>query len=287
MPSRHTYKTTTFSSQIRPERTTIFHPDSSGKEKDAETGYHYFGARYYNSDLSIWLSVDPMSDKYPSLSPYNYCAWNPMKLVDPDGEDTLVFNQNGMYSHTIKSKGEHVGRFERSAGKAVNFSFADPINDPISIENGSIKKVFMISDEFINEKISNSGVFDNKDLSFIKKLEYLYNHSNATKNDGVLDYLITGNLSSDLLYLVKNADNSGEHYTGHNCYNFGNFLWGASVEVLGVPLLVAKTGGHVNNFLFDYENAGKKIWQRRFDSKDDQRSISLGYNWAKKHAKKN
>ena len=63
----------------------IFRPIFSGKEKDPETGYHYFGARYYNSDLSLWLSVDPMSDKYPSLSPYNYCAWNPMKLVDPDG----------------------------------------------------------------------------------------------------------------------------------------------------------------------------------------------------------
>ena len=59
----------------------------SGKEKDSETGYHYFGSRYYNSDLSLWFSVDPMSDKYPSLSPYNYCAWNPMKIVDPDGAE--------------------------------------------------------------------------------------------------------------------------------------------------------------------------------------------------------
>jgi len=57
----------------------------SGKEKDVETGYGYFGARYYDSGLSIWLSVDPMSDKYPSMSPYNYCANNPVILVDPDG----------------------------------------------------------------------------------------------------------------------------------------------------------------------------------------------------------
>ena len=68
----------------------------SAKEKDAETGYSYFGSRYYNSDLSIWLSVDPMSDKYPSLSPYVYCANNPIKLVDPNGEDyeVVVDDQN-------------------------------------------------------------------------------------------------------------------------------------------------------------------------------------------------
>ena len=61
----------------------------SAKEKDTETGLSYFGSRYYSSDLSIWLSVDPMSDKYPSLSPYVYCANNPIKLVDPNGEDVI------------------------------------------------------------------------------------------------------------------------------------------------------------------------------------------------------
>lgn len=59
----------------------------SAKEKDTETGYSYFGARYYSSDLSIWLSVDPKSDKYPSVSPYVYCANNPVRLVDPNGEE--------------------------------------------------------------------------------------------------------------------------------------------------------------------------------------------------------
>ena len=59
----------------------------SAKERDAETGLSYFGARYYSSDLSIWMSVDPMSDKYPSLSPYVYCADNPVRCVDPNGEE--------------------------------------------------------------------------------------------------------------------------------------------------------------------------------------------------------
>ena len=58
----------------------------TGKERDEETGYSYFGARYLDAALlTSWFSVDPMSDKYPSFSPYNYCAWNPVKLVDPDG----------------------------------------------------------------------------------------------------------------------------------------------------------------------------------------------------------
>ncbi|MBQ7551372.1 MAG: hypothetical protein IJT04_07585 [Bacteroidales bacterium] len=57
----------------------------TGKERDAETGYYYHGARFNSSDIG-WLSVDPLSDKYPSLTPYNYCAWNPVKLVDPEGE---------------------------------------------------------------------------------------------------------------------------------------------------------------------------------------------------------
>ncbi len=60
----------------------------TGKERDSETGFSYFGARYYDSDLSgLFLSVDPMSDKYPNISPYAYCAWNPLKLVDPDGNE--------------------------------------------------------------------------------------------------------------------------------------------------------------------------------------------------------
>ena len=62
----------------------------SAKEKDKNTGYHYFGARYYDSDVSVWLSVDPMADKYPGMSPYMYTAGDPVMLVDPNGMETIA-----------------------------------------------------------------------------------------------------------------------------------------------------------------------------------------------------
>ena len=37
--------------------------------------------------VQLWLSVDPLADKYPSMSPYMYCAGNPVMLVDPDGQE--------------------------------------------------------------------------------------------------------------------------------------------------------------------------------------------------------
>ena len=71
----------------------------TGKERDEETGYGYFGARYMDHELmTMWLSVDPMMDKYPSISPYAYCAWNPVKLVDPNGEDTLNYTTSHFLS---------------------------------------------------------------------------------------------------------------------------------------------------------------------------------------------
>ena len=58
--------------------------------------YTYFGARYMDHELmTMWLSVDPMADKYPGISPYAYCAWNSVKLVDPEGMDIWKVNGDG------------------------------------------------------------------------------------------------------------------------------------------------------------------------------------------------
>lgn len=57
----------------------------TGKELDAESNLYYYDARYNSSTYSQFNSPDPMSDKYPSVSPYLYCAGNPIRFVDPTG----------------------------------------------------------------------------------------------------------------------------------------------------------------------------------------------------------
>ncbi len=48
------------------------------------------GARYYDPSAALWLGVDPLAEKYPGVSPYVYCAGNPVKYVDQDGRDWIT-----------------------------------------------------------------------------------------------------------------------------------------------------------------------------------------------------
>ena len=110
---------------------TYFHcPNSTGKEKDEETGYGYFGARYMDHELmTMWLSVDPMADKYPSVSPYAYCTWNPVKLVDPDGKwpwDPEHIKEARKYAR--KNDGTLSIWTERNGVKMASVTYAEATN---------------------------------------------------------------------------------------------------------------------------------------------------------------
>ena len=58
----------------------------NAKEMDEETGLYYYGARYYNPRTSVWISVDPLAEKYANTGSYVFCHNNPVKYVDPDGK---------------------------------------------------------------------------------------------------------------------------------------------------------------------------------------------------------
>jgi RHS repeat-associated protein len=63
----------------------------TGKERDIETGFDYFGARYYRAEIGRFTTVDPAMDFKASLlnpqkwNKYAYALNNPLRYVDPDG----------------------------------------------------------------------------------------------------------------------------------------------------------------------------------------------------------
>jgi len=54
---------------------------------------YYYSARYYAPPT--FISRDPLFEKYSSISPYAYCANNPVKNVDPTGEDWYQDSETG------------------------------------------------------------------------------------------------------------------------------------------------------------------------------------------------
>ncbi len=63
----------------------------TGKEsQNALFGINWYdsGARFQTTD-GIFTGIDPLAEKYYHLSPYAYCAGNPVNLVDPSGMDRI------------------------------------------------------------------------------------------------------------------------------------------------------------------------------------------------------
>ena len=77
-----------------------------GKELDTRGGlFQYdFEARHYDPVFPAFTSVDPMAEKYPHLSPYAYCAGNPVMFIDPTGEDEYFIGPTGIITKTNKTE---------------------------------------------------------------------------------------------------------------------------------------------------------------------------------------
>ena len=64
----------------------------NGKEQQTvgDAGLLDYGARFYDPDIARWLTQDPQADETFNVSPYTYCANNPIKYIDPNGERIIV-----------------------------------------------------------------------------------------------------------------------------------------------------------------------------------------------------
>jgi RHS repeat-associated protein len=151
----------------------------SAKERDSETGLSYFGSRYYSSDLSIWLSVDPMCDKYASLSPYVYCANNPVKLVDPNGEeigDVDEASRKKIEALTTKGSADYSRAFTRKYNQLAKsktvYNFKEASQDEITAQRRG--GVFHNDDGSVDIIHSEGGVRTSTEGGFSSKYATLF-----------------------------------------------------------------------------------------------------------------
>ena len=67
----------------------------TGKELDKQNGLNWydFGARWFDvAGVPMWTSVDPLAEDNPNVTPYLYCAGDPVNKFDPDGKDWFETN---------------------------------------------------------------------------------------------------------------------------------------------------------------------------------------------------
>lgn len=168
----------------------------NAKEFDEETGLYYYGARYYDPRVSLWISTDPMEDKFPSVSSYTYVLNNPLNILDPNGADIVYVNLGGQEVYRIKNKNIYKTYIQTSR------SYTSP-----SKGNSGWKEVPM-------PKIIQTRPSSNEDVSSEKyqKNDYLIaartGYFNQAKNHGILKLYSEGGheISSEEIRQIPDLD---------------------------------------------------------------------------------
>ncbi len=235
--------------EIAPQNRPNFRSNSTGKERDEETGYSYFGARYMDHALLTgWLSVDPMADKYPSLSPYNYCAWNPVKLVDPDGKEIWKpeMLKDGTVNY-VKEKGDNAKTLQQQynlSKDAATRLYATMRNGKISGE--SAKKV--TGSEILKQRVAG-----NSDSRFLYHLGFalMYNREKQGCNIMKLNDFFSG---------MPQELGANSHWgTPGFLDDIGRAIMGGKTETFTIP---TKGGVDIPVTYFDATISGKSSLTR-------------------------
>jgi RHS repeat-associated protein len=202
----------------------------NGKELDEENGMYYFEARYQSPP--VFISRDPLFEKYPTLSPYSYCANNPLRYIDPTGEDLEI---------TGEAAGEATQQLENKTSKRFNL---------IRNENGSIRyegRARSRNDKLIKEVIDNQNI----------KVNIVANNSdNFTAHDGQT-YSYAQNMSGD----VVGGAYGGSTVSEENKINAYQYVNPQQLAHCDKSVGDSKTGGYMLHELAEgYESGKMACW---------------------------
>jgi RHS repeat-associated protein len=112
----------------------------TGKERDAESGNDYFGARYYGSSMGRFMSPDDGEDQHPSnpqsWNLYSYGRNNPLIGTDDDGNTYNVCDASGKNCSNIDDK---TFEAEQKKDQANGESFANGTLSHTDANGNSVK----------------------------------------------------------------------------------------------------------------------------------------------------
>ena len=189
----------------------------NGKQFDEETGLYYYGARYMNPKTSLWYGVDPLAEKYVSISPYSYCKSSPMNYIDEKGlypkgivtihyERSIVRTAPSITGATMNVPTQYVYyKFTKSATHLLSLVSGVPENyiKNVRLEEFNLQKEsnsitlgdspentrMLVSPEYFNEgNISKEQYYD----WWFREFSHEVGHIKQIKRDG-----------SEGLYLLK------------------------------------------------------------------------------------
>lgn len=169
-----------------------------GKELDRIGGInHYdFHARQLQLPIPHFYQQDPYADKYPHLSPYLYCAGNPLRYVDPSGK--IVINNNGIV-------------FNQRLGEVRNY-IGQPFKDIYARLQDDKEKTFIIIDynnqNGTNYEINTVETKDGKTVNICISLDHVYQFGKEEDKKEISPALI-------ILHELGHADAIREDYDSY------------------------------------------------------------------------
>ena len=110
----------------------------NAKEFDEETGLYYYGARYYEPRLCLWISVDIEQENHPNISTYTYCLNNPIIFIDPDGKG--IWTKIGKAVIKVGSKVARNGLKALSQTATYTNAFSDVVNETNTLTSEKASK---------------------------------------------------------------------------------------------------------------------------------------------------
>jgi len=154
----------------------------NGKELDLMHGLNQYdyGARLYDPLVGQFTSIDPLCEKYYSVSPYAYCAGNPINAIDPDGESpfsalikytTKQGVKTGIKSF-VKNNIEH--RLKNYMSKDMLKQFTKDADDIVSTLDNSWWEIALELVPVVGDIYGTS--------KFVKQVEKIYNKLQALEN---------------------------------------------------------------------------------------------------------